>query len=168
MKSTVLRLVRRRGKATALGVFLLAVGSFFVVQGAETNTSAQATALRGEIQIPRSVFVKGGRDPFYPEKDFVPPPADTGQTNGLPSLPRPFVLVLRGITGTSARRVALINDVNFTEGERAEVEDREIKRFKKTVTCIRIGANEAEVSVEGEPDHRTLRLREVGVREGEQ
>ncbi len=164
MKSKTPSSVRRPGLTAALGGVLLAAGVLFTVQGAETNLPPQTTAQRPEIQIPQSIFVKGGRDPFYPEKDPVPLPADTVQTNGLPAAPRPYVLVLRGITGTSVRRVALINNTLFTEGERAEVPDRGIK---KSVTCIRIGPNEAEVSVEGEPEHRTLKLREVGVSERE-
>ncbi len=88
-----------------------------VTQGAETNRPP------AEAAFPKSIFVwEGdiGKNPFYPHSTRQRPKRaeDTGKaaTQDYSQL-----LVLKGITGPSENRIALINNLTFTKGEEGEV-----------------------------------------------
>jgi protein disulfide-isomerase len=78
---------------------------------------------------------------------------------GAPTFPPPRYaqLTLKGISGSSNARLALINNQTLGVGEsgRVKLGDREVK-----VRCLAIGENSVTVMVEGEKARRELRLRE--------
>ena len=66
------------------------------------------------LAIPRSVFdYRAGKDPFFPNRVVTPAPA--------PDPEKTERLIIKGITGSSDRRVALINDRTFAKGEAGEI-----------------------------------------------
>ena len=89
--------------------------------------------------IPQSVFsYRAGKDPFFPNRVVTPVLA--------PEPTKKEIMVLKGITGTPDRRVALINDRTFTKGEAGELKVgtntfpiRVIDILEKSVTIEREG-----------------------------
>lgn len=79
------------------------------------DSSAQpASATTTAPVIPASVFnYRAGKDPFFPNRVMTPVPA--------PEPAKQEIMLLKGITGTRDRRVALINDRTFTKGEAGEI-----------------------------------------------
>jgi hypothetical protein len=115
----------------------------------------------GVIEIPRAHFVNPrspaeGKDPFFPRSmrpysaAAVPQPVVTNTT--------PVVVVadlkLNGISGTTERRLAIINNHTFEAGEEAVLST---STGKFVVRCIEIRADGVSVMVSGE--RRELRLR---------
>jgi hypothetical protein len=101
---------------------------------------AKATAATiGVPAIPKSVFdYRAGKDPFFPNRVVTPVLA--------PEPTKKVSLLLKGITGTSDRRVALINDRTFVKGETGEFKTgtntfpiRVIDILEKSVTIEREG-----------------------------
>ena len=99
--------------------------------------SAQSTAVSATNEPPRSVFEvrREYNDPFFPKR--VPVAAATKATNA-PAVPPDCFreIILKGISGSSGKRLALINNQTLAEGESAairttqgivKVECREIK-----------------------------------------
>jgi hypothetical protein len=86
--------------------------------------------------IPESVFdYRGGKDPFFPNRIMTP--ALT------PDSTKKEIMVLKGITGTPDRRVALINDRTFTKGETGE-----IKSGTNTLTIRVVEIKDRSVTIE--------------------
>lgn len=95
-----------------------------------------------------------GKDPFFPKS--------TRRAAKVPSINEPVVapivqLSLKGISGPSNRRFALINNKTFAVGETASVR---IAGGHVNVHCWEITDNSVVVSVEGDPERKELRLRE--------
>jgi hypothetical protein len=76
----------------------------------------------------------------------------------MPSVPRsnPTNLVLKGLSGSANRRFAMINDSTFMAQEKAKVR---LGDSNVTVTCLQIGKDSVVVQVAGEPQPRTLLLK---------
>jgi len=75
------------------------------------DSAAPATTISAPA-IPESVFYyRAGKDPFFPNRVVTPAPEPTKKE----------IMLLKGITGTPDRRVALINDRTFTKGEAGEI-----------------------------------------------
>ena len=79
------------------------------------DSAAKATAATiSAPAIPESVFdYRAGKDPFFPNHVLTPVL--------VPEPTKKEIMVLKGITGSSDRRVALINDRTFTKGEAGEI-----------------------------------------------
>jgi len=79
---------------------------------AKAPDSAAPAATISALAIPESVFYyRAGKDPFFPNRVVTPAPEPTKKE----------IMLLKGITGTPDRRVALINDRTFTKGEAGEI-----------------------------------------------
>jgi hypothetical protein len=76
----------------------------------------------------------------------------------MPSAPRsnPTNLVLKGLSGSANRRFAMINDGTFMLQEKAKVR---LGDSNVTITCLQIGKDSVVVQVAGEPQPRTLQLK---------
>ena len=101
----------------ALLTLLTACASFAhtgLAAKAPDSAAKAAAATISAPAIPESVFdYRAGKDPFFPNRVVTPVRA--------PELTKKVSLVLKGITGTPDRRVALINDRTFTKGEAGEI-----------------------------------------------
>lgn len=112
-----------------------------------TNTVASA--------IPPSIFVMPTpdgqtRNPFFPDDTEL---AD-GKTNNVAPPPSSSVdLVLQGFSGEGGNRIAIINDVNFGEGD---VESVGGPSGRVMVHCLQLKATSVIVEVGGE--RRELRF----------
>jgi disulfide reductase len=95
------------------------------------------------------------REPKPAEKPSPPPPL----FGGAPVVPSPRYtnLLLKNISGTAARRFALVNNQTFTAGETAlvQLEDSHVR-----VTCREIGQRSVTLQVEGEVAVRVVSLPE--------
>lgn len=69
----------------------------------------------------------------------------------------PSTLILKGISGTSQRRIALINDSTFEAMEKGRVR---LGLTNVTLRCLEIRSNSVLVQVEGEAGKKELFLRE--------
>lgn len=96
-----------------------------------------------------------GRDPFFPK---------SSRRNAMPAVPTPFVpkegelppgMVLKGLSGTKEKPLAIINNRTFAEGEEAEVRVlNQLYRLK----VIEIKERSVMISVNGTtPRELTLR-----------
>lgn len=74
---------------------------------------------------------------------------------GLPEEPVADQIVLRGISGPKGRRLALINNESFSQGETREllINERPVK-----VTCLDIGEQSAMIRIEEEKEAKVLSL----------
>jgi len=101
----------------ALFTLLTACAPFPLTGSAATAPDSRATAPAATISasaIPESVFnYRAGKDPFFPTRVVTPVLA--------PEPTKKEIIVLKGVTGSSDRRVALINDRTFTKGEAGEI-----------------------------------------------
>jgi len=104
--------LRPAALGTALTVFLTLSHVGFAAK-APDSTATSAGARTGSPAIPQSVFdYRGGKDPFFPNRLLNPVAAEPAKKE---------IMVLKGITGSSGRRVALINDRTFAKGEAGEI-----------------------------------------------
>ncbi len=95
---------------TALAVSLV---DAFAAKAPDTSTGVVPSTTRAPA-IPLSVFdYRAGKDPFFPDRS--PRPVSTVDS------PKKEIPVLKGITGSADRRVALINDRTFMRGEAGEI-----------------------------------------------
>ena len=125
---------------------------------AASNTTAHPSSATNAVlpAIPKSVFVvpktpKEGCDPFFPNSVRV-------YASNLPKTNRvsgPISLELKGLSGTPERRLAIINDYTFAEGETNEVNT---PTGRVRVHCLQIKDDSVIVEVAGE--RRELRLRQ--------
>jgi hypothetical protein len=120
----------------------------------------KAAAPEPEPAIPQSVFTIPNtsgvaRDPFFPSRIIqaqVAKPVTT--TNAAPRTVSLSCLVLKGLSGTPANPLAMVNGRTMARGEDAEIVT-ECGRL--LVHCVDITTNSAIVEVGGE--RRELRLR---------
>ena len=123
---------------TALAICLAIPHSGFAAKAPDSEAKA-AAATMSALTIPESVFnYRAGKDPFFPSRVVTPVPT--------PEPAKKEIMVLKGITGTPDRRVALINDRTFTKGETGELKVgtntfpiRVIDILEKSVTIQREG-----------------------------
>jgi len=119
--------------------------------------SGHSTTNANVIQVPKSDFkvpntVAEGRDPFFPHTSRVKTRV-TPQPTPTPT-PAPVTLALKGVSGTEAKRYALINDKTFEAGEEREIQ---VGTNRVRVRCIEI--REDAVLIEANGTQQLLRLR---------
>lgn len=120
-------------------------------------SAAETNSAPAEITLRKSVFeddLKKGKDPFYPKsmRRGVKEPVLNTKTVA------PVVqLSLKGISGPTNRRFALINNQPLAAGETAYVR---IPGGQVKVYCWEILEDSVVVSVEGDTEKKVLRLRE--------
>ena len=124
----------------------------------EEPTSATKAEERHAASSTASTFTRPvasleeGRDPFYPTSARIlaeAKPVDPEQSF------EPVELVLKGISGTKRRPLALINNRTFTVGDEQEVG---VAGNRVTVKCLAIEGMKAIILVQGQV--RELELRE--------
>lgn len=127
---------------------------------AETNTNTTATYVPpSEVVRPPSIFDDKSstvRDPFFP-KSTRPPyvaPKIVVSTN---TPPPPPTFNLKGILGSGAHRLALINNQTLAEGESASVRSngRQVR-----IRCVKIGDRSVIVTEEGKNEPIELFLQD--------
>ncbi len=140
----------------------------FVAHGAAKQTNATARpsitslAMPAATEIPRSVFVvprspSEGRDPFFPHTTrFSGARAtDTKTTTNPP--PAVVELVLKGISGTRERPLAIINTTTFGVGDENDV----IAGTRRVrIRCVEINAEAGTVIIQIGNQRRELRLKQ--------
>jgi hypothetical protein len=109
--------------------------------GAQTNQS-----------IPRSVFTiptnpTEGRNPFFPNS--------AGATNKPPRSAETITLALNGFGGTPEKKLVIINNRTFEEGEEGEITSGSLRA---KIRCIEIKADSAVVEING-GERKELRMR---------
>ncbi len=117
---------------------------------------AGANAAPAELEIPKSIFItptspQQGRDPFFPQSFRMLRTVVVAPTN------TPMIateLELKGISGPTERRLAIINTRTVAVGEEAEVIS---SQGKVRILCREIRADSVVVQVGNEL--RVLRLR---------
>jgi hypothetical protein len=147
--------------------FVLTFGAMAALSVATVNSApaaktpeakAPAAAAEAEVQIPKSVFAIPNtagvaRDPFYPSR-IIQAEVSKPTTNAAPRVASLSCLVLKGLSGTPASPLAMVNGRTMARGEDAEIVT-ECGRL--LVHCVDITTNSAIVEVGGE--RRELRLR---------
>ena len=87
--------------------------SGFAAKAPDSAATTEAATISAPA-IPEAVFnYRAGKDPFFPNRLVTPVLA--------PEPTKTEIVILKGITGSSDRRVALINDRTFTKGETGEI-----------------------------------------------
>lgn len=137
---------------------------------AATAPAPETNAPPKVLVIPLSVFTDNptaGRDPFYPESTrrnpqpkTAPGPVATGTpvAQGAPAAPKrnpASLLVLRGMSGSKSRRLVIINNQTFAQGESAVIQTAD---GNVRVTCVEIRDKSVVVAVEGQAERKELRL----------
>ena len=128
-----------------------------LVSGHAAPVAAKKTAVTNDM--PKSVFIipsskQEGSDPFFPTSTRLwggsmnPKPVKQSQPSGLDCL------VLKGLSGTQANRLAMINGRTMARDEQAEI-NTDCGRL--LVHCVDITSNSAIIEVSGE--RRELKLR---------
>jgi hypothetical protein len=116
---------------------------------ASTNVAPQT------VDVPMSIFVipataQEGKDPFFPQSTRLhPAPPVTGATPP-PTVPE---LVLKGVSGSANRRLAIINNRTFARGEEGDVM---WNGTRVRVKCTEIESDSVQVTVNGQV--KVLRL----------
>jgi len=128
---------------------------------AATNKNVQATPPASNalaaIEIPKSDFIiptstAQGRDPFFPlsRRLVVDASPKVGKT---PSV-APVTLILQGISGSDAKRFALISGRTFVAGEEREIPSG---NSRIQVHCLEIREDSVKIQVNGAPMELKLR-----------
>ena len=131
--------------------FAMAESGAYAVENATTGSTNQPS-----VQIPKSDFVipsniSQGRDPFYPLSRRLVMNANTKSNEPVKVA---VTLSLKGVSGTEAKRFALINDKTFAAGEERDIS---VGNGKVRVHCLEIQEDSAVVEVNG--TRQVLRLR---------
>lgn len=130
---------------------LLVAAVAYVSPAAATETNAAPAEVR------KSVFednLTSGKDPFFPKSTR----RGTKETVASAAAVSPIVqLSLKGISGPTNRRFALINNQPLAAGETAFVR---IAGGQVKVHCWEIREDSVLISVEGDAEKKELRLRE--------
>ncbi len=127
-------------------LILLSAGSFILSVSAD-GAELRPTPNLAPPNAPKSEYRVGyGRDPFFPNStDVVVPTTTTNQTKVPVEQPTvPEFVVLRGISTTNGRRLAIIN--HQTVGENEEISLRR-GGAPLTVRCVEIKSQSVVVSV---------------------
>jgi hypothetical protein len=97
-----------------------------------------------------------GKDPFFPKSTRRTQSVVISTNTTVPVGELPAGLVLKGLSGTAQRRLAVINNYTFAAGEEAEVRVG-FQLFR--VRCVEIKDRSVMISVNGAPP-RELTLRQ--------
>jgi hypothetical protein len=118
----------------------------------------EAMALAGLLPPPQSVFVipkkpAEGKDPFFPSATRI----YASETTVKPTNPVLPVgdLSLKGISGTAAEPLAIINTTTFTTGEENDVIT---SAGRMRIRCVAINMGNGTVLVQAAGERRELRL----------
>ena len=152
-----------RPKPLLLAALLLWLAFPSLAAQTKTNSppspaSAPTNALPAQLEIPKSVFLipttpQQGKDPFFPRSMRLFTSAVVS-TNLQPTPAVTVELKLKGISGTLARRLAIINNRTFEANEEGAVSTASgLVRIR----CLEIRADSVLVQIGGE--RRILRLR---------
>jgi hypothetical protein len=154
-----------RRKPLPLAALLLCL--VFPAFAAQTKTNSPAApapaptnAPPAQLEIPKSVFIiptapQEGKDPFFPRSTRLW--ASVVVKTDSPQQPAPAVAVelkLNGISGTAARRLAIINNRTFEAGEEGIVSTAS---SPVRIRCLEIKDDSVLVQIGGE--QRKLHLR---------
>lgn len=163
----VLRLPLAFGMARAPQIALALTALVFSLPAASTNTvAAKPAAARNEVAAPaellpppQSVFVipkkaSEGKDPFFPNATRVYNTGIEVKPKG-PPMVNMSDLTLKGISGTAAEPLAIINNTTFTTGEDNDVITT---AGRMRVRCVEINMSLGTVLVQVGGDRRELRL----------
>jgi hypothetical protein len=130
---------------------------------AKTAPPAITNAPAAEVVIAKSEFnekLPQGRDPFFPRSTRRMPVVVSASPNAAPVAQKPSIdlsqFVLKGISGSAARRLAIVNDRTFAAGEDQEVTTR---TGKMHIYCQEIRDNSVLISFGNPPQPLELRLR---------
>ena len=129
------------------------------------ETKAATNAAPKVIVIPKSTFSTkpvDGKDPFFPEsirRTLNSSGSGSRRTNAQPGqvIKVPLVPVLQGLSGTRARRLAIISGRTFAPDESGSVQLTNGVTIR--LKCLEILARSVMVQIEGEPGQRELKLR---------
>ena len=146
-------------RSSSIVSFLGAVVALSVVV-AHSAPAAKTTAAEPPPEtVPQSVFTIPStsgvaRDPFYPDRIIQTEvaKAQTAPTNAAPSIAG--CLTLKGLSGTTTNRFAMVNGRTMARGEDAEILT---DCGRLLVHCVDITTNSAIIEVGGE--RRELHLR---------
>ena len=133
----------------ALLTVLTACASFphtgLAAKAPDSAADASAATTSGPA-IPKSVFDdRAGKDPFFPNRVLTPVLA--------PAPTKKEIIVLKGVTGSSDRRVALINDRTFTKGEAGEIK---VGTNMLTIRVVDIKERSATIEREGQTNELSV------------
>jgi hypothetical protein len=118
--------------------------------GSKTNGVAGTNAAPTELTVPVSTFeltIKPTKDPFFPLSTRSPVPLIV-LTNVAPALSAAS-FNLKGMSGSSDRRLALINNRTVAVGETAEVTTTS---GKVKIHCVEIKQQSVVLRVDSQPD----------------
>jgi hypothetical protein len=105
-----------------------------------------AAATTSAPAIPKSVFDdRAGKDPFFPNRVVAPVLA--------PEPTKKEIMILKGVTGSSDRRVALINDRTFTKGEAGEIK---VGTITFRIRVVDIKERSATIELEGQTNELSV------------
>jgi hypothetical protein len=122
-----------------------------VTANATNNAPASANIVIATSQFAIPTTAAQGRDPFFPLSSRTAVSANTNRTNVKAATAK---LVLQGISGTQAKRFALISRRTFESGEEGEVT---VDRTKYHVRCLSIKEDSAIIEVDGQQQELKLR-----------
>lgn len=127
-----------------------------VVQARTVTAPAPAAVL--DAEIPQSTFVipkklTEGKDPFFPSSSRVYMASSPVSSNGAPTIVAD--LMLKGISGSAQRPLAIINTTTFAVGEVNEVI---FKTGRLTVQCLEINMETGTVLLQVGGERRRLFL----------
>lgn len=140
---------------------VVALAALFSTCGLADASDKKSDAVVAGV-IPQSTFVDkqdSGRDPFFPQsvrrRQVI---TRVVATNHVPQVSAILgQLSLKGISGTKAERLALINSSTIAEGELADIRcGRQIVRIR----CVEIRDRSVLVELHGTSETKELKLRE--------
>jgi hypothetical protein len=151
-------------KPLPLAAFLLCLAFSSLAAQTKTNAPpspapAPTNALPAQLEIPKSVFLiptspQQGKDPFFPRSMRLFTSSVVVSTNPQPTAVVIVELKLNGISGTSDRRLAIINNRTFEANEENVVSTAS---GPVRIRCLEIKSDSVLVQIGGE--QRILRLR---------
>jgi hypothetical protein len=126
------------------------------------SAPALATTPQGAPRLtprPGNTVVEGPNGEMLIYGKAAPDAAPAPSTPTAPLVPAPKVvydkLILKGITGSANRPMALVNNKTFAPGDSYKVQ---VGTAQLKVTCVSISTDHVMVQVEGEKEPRKLEL----------
>lgn len=139
-----------------LGAVALIAAGMLLNLAAPAKEEKETTPAVDESQFV-SIFVVPqkpgeGWDPFFPQSERIP--EHKGDNQEQEQILTMDDLLLKGISGTPEKRLALINNITLAAGETTSIR---AGKARLTVTCLEVGEVSALIEVGGRT--RELRLR---------